>query len=57
MAPAAVAGELRGRLLQLAMMRTFEQELGEARKRIAPLLWKLQREPVRGGVDEVVSVG
>ena len=39
MAPAAVAGELHGRLLQLAMMRTFEQELGEARKRIAPLLW------------------
>ncbi len=57
MAPAAVAGELHGRLLQLAMMRTFEQELGEARERIAPLLWELQGEPVRGGVDEVVSVG
>ena len=57
MAPAAVAGELRGRLLQLAMMRTFEQELGEARKRIAPLMRELQREPTHGGVDEVVSVG
>ena len=33
------------------MMHTFEQELGEARKRIAPLLGALQREPVRGGVD------
>ena len=50
-APAAVAGALRGRLLQLAMMHTFEQELGEARERIAPLLAALQREPARGGVD------
>ena len=57
MAPAAVAGELHGRLLQLAMMHTFEQELGEARKRIAPLMRELQREPTHGGVDEVVSVG
>ena len=50
-APAAVAGALRGRLLQLAMMHTFEQELEEARERIAPLLAALQREPARGGVD------
>ena len=28
MAPAVVAGELHGRLLQLAMMRTFEQDAG-----------------------------
>ena len=51
MAPAAVAGELLGRLLQLAMMHTFKQELGDARKRIAPLLWELQRKPTHGGVD------
>ncbi len=44
-------GSCTGGLLQLAMMHTFEQELGEARKRIAPLLGALQREPVRGGVD------
>ena len=50
-APAAVAGALRGRLLQLAMMHTFEQALGEARERIAPLLEELQREPAGGGVD------
>ena len=57
MAPAAVAGELHGRLLQLAMMHTFEQELGEARKRIAPLMRELRGEPTHGGVDEVVPVG
>ena len=50
-APAAVAGALRGRLLQLAMMHTFEQAPREARERIAPLLEELQREPARGGVD------
>ena len=50
-APAAVAGALRGRLLQLAMMHTFEQELEEARERIGPLLTALHREPARGGVD------
>ena len=50
-APAAVAGELRGQLLQLAMMHTFEQELGEARQRMTPLLAALQREPAHGGVD------
>ena len=51
MAPAAVAGELLGQLLQLAMMHTFKRPLEEARERIAPLLEALQREPVRGGVD------
>ena len=51
MAPAAVAGELHGRLLQLAMMHTFEQELGEARKRIAPLIGELKWKPTHGGVD------
>ena len=50
-APAAVAGTLRGRLLQLAMMHTFEQAPEEARERIEPLLAALHREPVRGGVD------
>ncbi len=50
-APAAVAGELLGQLLQLAMMHTFKRPLEEARQRIAPLLEALQREPVRGGVD------
>ena len=33
------------------MMHTFKQELGDARKRIAPLLWELQRKPTHGGVD------
>ena len=50
-APAAVAGALRGRLLQLAMMHTFEQAPREARERIAPLLEELRREPAGGGVD------
>ena len=50
-APAAVAGALRGRLLQLAMMHTFEQAPREARERIAPLLEELQRKPARGEVD------
>ncbi len=33
------------------MMHTFEQELGEARKRIAPLLGELQGKPTHSGVD------
>ncbi len=52
-APEAVAGALRGRLLQLAMMHAFEQALRDARERMAALLAELQREPVRGGVDYV----
>ncbi len=52
-APETVAGALRGRLLQLAMMHAFEQATWDARERIAALLAELQREPVRGGVDYV----
>ncbi len=52
-APEAVTGAVRGRLLQLAMMHAFEQATRDARERMAALLGELQREPVRGGVDYV----
>ncbi len=48
-APEAVAGALRGRRLQLAMMHAFEQALRDARERMAALLAKLQRAGARRG--------
>ena len=52
-APEQVVGELRGRLLQLAMMHAFEQAPAEARERYVRLLAELKRAPVGGGVDYV----
>ena len=45
---AAMAGELRRQLLQLAMMRTFEQASEEARQRTASLLAPLRGELAQG---------
>ena len=51
MAPEAVAGELRGQLVQLAMMNAFEQAPEETRERMMPRLAELRGEPTHGGVD------
>ena len=48
-----MAGKLRGQLLQLAMMHTFEQAQEEARERTTSLLAALHREPAHGGVDKL----
>ena len=50
-APEQVVGELRGRVLQLAMMHAFEQAPEEARERCVDLIRELYWMPVRGGVD------